>query len=101
MTPFEWILLGYMILLPIGGAAWRVWGRDSVENKELRDFVDLAVREAEEIGARDNLNASAKFNRAFELVYKTYPKLAQNKEHIEALIHAALNSSGFGASGKK
>ena len=95
MTPLEWITLAQLIIIPLAIAAWRTWRAD-VANEKLQDFVDQAVRAAEEIGAAGDIDSKAKFVKT--LLKQHYPQLTDDVS--EVLIHAAVQAAGLGASGK-
>jgi len=98
----EWIALTQLVIVPIGIAIWKTY-RDDVKNKEIKEFIDHAVKAAEELSLSKQLKTS-KQDYVFKLLDEFVPNLIKDeksRKKTEMLIHAALQASGLGSSGKQ
>lgn len=97
------LLLAQVVVIPLIFRVWKMY-RDRVEDVQLRDTLDVAVRAAEELSASGELGRISKKAFVLNFVQKKLPdsKLVQSidQEDLDVLIRAACQLAGVGASHK-
>jgi len=86
-----------VVLVPVAIGVWKLY-RDRVADERMREFIDDAVRAAEELAAAKRLGKQVKYAHVFDAIMRQYPDMPAEK--IEQKINAAVQAAGLGASAK-
>jgi hypothetical protein len=103
MSPFEIFIVGAIVVGFVAKLIAPIWdsNKHKVKNELLKDVVEGFVRAGEEMELSGHLGGKTKYDWVADNIMDKYPQYKDDVEGLDALISAAVQAAGLGATEKK